>query len=63
MEAFKENRFFELKEIEPADKDKLLVRIKARLSSMHKIIFAYVHGSFIKSKKFRDIDIALFVEK
>jgi len=62
MKAFTEKRFFELKEIESADKDRLIVKIKELLSSMSNIVFAYVHGSFIKSKSFRDIDIALFAE-
>jgi len=48
--------------MESSDKEGLLVRIKELLSSMSNIIFAYVHGSFIKSKSFRDIDIALFIE-
>lgn len=63
MERFKEKRFFEPVEIDPNKKEKVLGFITEMLSSEdHKIIFAYAHGSFVTSKSFRDIDIALFIE-
>ncbi|MEW6376149.1 MAG: nucleotidyltransferase domain-containing protein [Thermodesulfobacteriota bacterium] len=63
MKDFTEKRFFEPLEVGPYEKERVLGFIKEILSSRNdKIIFAYVHGSFIKSKSFRDIDVGLFVE-
>jgi predicted nucleotidyltransferase len=62
MEAFIEKRFLTLRELRPSDKERLLNLIKEHLSPIENIIFAYAHGSFVKSGYFRDIDIAIFVE-
>jgi len=63
MKGFTEKRFFEPVEVGHYEKERLLGFIREILSSRNdKIIFAYVHGSFIKSKTFRDIDVGLFVE-
>lgn len=62
MEALREKRFFTLREVGPSDKERLLNLIKEHLSQIENIIFAYAHGSFVKSKYFRDIDIAIFID-
>jgi predicted nucleotidyltransferase len=49
-------------ELSDEEKDKLLMNLKERLKSDDEIIFAYVHGSFINRKLFRDIDVALWLK-
>ena len=60
MKTFTEKRFQPLHELGPDKKNSLVGRIKDYLLQYQEIIFACVHGSFIKSDKFRDIDIAVF---
>ena len=63
MKGFTEKRFVEPVEVGPYEKERLFGLVREILSSRNdKIILAYVHGSFIKSKSFRDIDVGLFVE-
>ena len=62
MEALTEKRFFKPIAIEPETRNKLILVIKDLLFSMDILLFAYVHGSFVKSSRFRDIDIAAFTE-
>lgn len=62
MRGIREKRFVEPIVIDPDRKKKLLDLITDILSKDNKIVFAYAHGSFVKSNRFRDIDIALFVE-
>lgn len=33
------------------------------LSQRNEILFAYLHGSFLKSKTFQDIDVAVYLEE
>lgn len=47
-------------ELGPDTKNSLVGKIKDYLLQNKDIVFACVHGSFIKSDKFRDIDIAVF---
>lgn len=44
-------------------KERLLKIIKNILSEEKNIIFAYAIGSFVKDESFRDIDIAIYVNK
>ena len=53
-----ENRFYE---INPEDKRVLIEGMKAHLLSRPDIIFAYLHGSFITDHRFRDIDVAIYL--
>ena len=62
MEALTEKRFFKPIAIEPETRNKLILVIKDLLFPMDILLFAYVHGSFVKSSRFRDIDIAAFAE-
>ncbi|MCX8116783.1 MAG: DUF86 domain-containing protein [Desulfobacterota bacterium] len=49
--------------LKPEEKEALLRLMKEALSSEALgIVFGYVHGSFVKSQTFRDIDVALFIE-
>jgi len=41
---------------------KKIKKIKEFLDSQKKIAFAYLYGSFINSKNFRDIDIAVYLK-
>ncbi len=61
MKTFTEKRFLPAHELEFEKKSRLIAQIKEYLLPMENIIFSYAHGSFIKSKQFRDIDIAIFI--
>ncbi|MDP3297192.1 MAG: nucleotidyltransferase domain-containing protein [Thermodesulfovibrionia bacterium] len=61
MKAFTEKRFLPTHELEPEAKNKVLAQIREYLLPTENIVFSYVHGSFVKYKQFRDIDIAIFV--
>ena len=63
MKTFTEKRFQPLHEIESEKKDSLIGKIKDYLLQKENIVFACLHGSFIKSEKFRDIDIAIFTSE
>lgn len=60
MKTFTEKRFRSLHELGLDKKNSLVDKIKGYLLNYMDILFAHVHGSFIKSDKFRDIDIAVF---
>jgi hypothetical protein len=62
METFTEKRFSKPMEVGLDAKNKVIGVIKDILFSIDTICFAYIHGSFIKSPSFRDIDIGVFVE-
>lgn len=51
-----------LQEIGIEAKKRLISRIEEYLVQKGNIVFAYAHGSFIKSEKFRDIDLAIFTD-
>jgi predicted nucleotidyltransferase len=61
MKAFTEKRFLPVYELEFEAKNRLIAQIREYLLPMENIIFSYVHGSFIKSRQFRDIDVAIFI--
>lgn len=44
------------------DKKKIKQKIKEALIKRDEIIFAYLHGSFIEDRPFRDIDVAIYVD-
>ena len=60
MKTFTEKRFQPLHEVGSDKKNSLVGMIKDYLLQNKDVVFACVHGSFIKSDKFRDIDIAVF---
>lgn len=45
------------------NKKKIISSLKVELSGHPEIIFAYLHGSFLEGKYFRDIDVAIFVDE
>ena len=48
-------------QISSVTKEHVTEEIKAFLRGQPDIIFAYLHGSFLKADRFRDIDMALFL--
>jgi predicted nucleotidyltransferase len=44
-------------------KDSIASQIRECLGNCPEILFAYLHGSFVASEKFRDIDVAVFLGK
>jgi len=44
-------------------KAQLREKIKSFLESRRDILFAYLHGTFIRREDFRDVDIALYLDK
>ena len=60
MSPFTEKRFLPRHTAEAEEKDRLLRAIAERLSREKDILFAYLHGSFINSSSFRDIDVGIY---
>jgi hypothetical protein len=54
----KENYF----EVTNQEKDDIFHRIEVFLEKIPDLIFAYVHGSFVSQKKFRDVDVAVYLK-
>lgn len=54
-----EGKYFQ---VSPDDKEAITEDIKAFCREQPDIIFAYLHGSFRKADRFRDIDVALFLK-
>jgi predicted nucleotidyltransferase len=57
--AVMEGKYFQ---ISPVIKERVTEQIKAVLRGQPDIIFAYLHGSFLKAERFRDIDVAVFLK-
>jgi len=53
-----ERKFFQISSV---TKERVTEEIKAFLRGQPDIIFAYLHGSFLRADRFRDIDVALFL--
>jgi predicted nucleotidyltransferase len=45
------------------ERERLVERITGVLINKHGIVFSYIYGSFLDSKPFRDIDIAIFIDE
>ena len=45
------------------EKNSIFKNIRRRLEVDKDILFAYLHGSFLRRKYFRDIDIAIWIEE
>jgi predicted nucleotidyltransferase len=58
-----EKRFFKENKIDEKRREQIIRRIKDYFLDKDDVVFAYLHGSFIESRIFRDIDIAIFVRK
>lgn len=60
MSTFREKRFLPARTADATERNKLGKAIKDRLSREPGLLFAYLHGSFVTSETFRDIDIGLY---
>jgi len=49
--------------MEMKKRDELLGRVEKHLLSRKEILFAYAHGSFLRGKHFRDLDIGVFLDQ
>ena len=63
MGAFIEKRFLPKQDLGRKQRDQISARLGERLSEKPEIIFAYIHGSFEENICFRDIDIALYLDR
>ena len=48
---------------EEKDKKELIQQLKENLIKEESIIFAYLHGSFLREEEFNDVDIALYLDE
>lgn len=46
-----------------AHKDKIIEELRYHLSEEKSIIFAYLHGSFLDTTDFNDLDIAIYLDE
>jgi len=44
------------------DREKIKKRITDFLINRKEVLFAYIHGSFIENRPFRDVDVAIYVD-
>lgn len=44
------------------EEDRILAILRDRLSVRREILFAYVHGSFLEGRSYRDVDVAVFLD-
>lgn len=61
--AMLEKRFFQENKIDEGLRERIIETIKSHISGKDDVIFAYLHGSFAESGRFRDIDLAIFIRK
>jgi predicted nucleotidyltransferase len=50
-------------EISDDEKELIKNKIKNALQERPEVMFAYLHGSFLKDDRFRDIDVAVFLKE
>jgi predicted nucleotidyltransferase len=53
----------EMNQLSENDKKEIKKKIKDILEKKTEISFAFIHGSFVKEGHFRDIDIAIFLDR
>jgi predicted nucleotidyltransferase len=63
MNAFIEKRFLPRHDLDREQRIRISALLRERLSEKPEIIFAYIHGSFEENISFRDIDIALYLDR
>ena len=63
MNAFIEKRFLPRHDLDREQRIRISALLRERLSEKTEIIFAYIHGSFEENISFRDIDIALYLDR
>lgn len=59
MAEIVEKRFREPHRLPPEEKERLVGILREELAGRRDVAFAYVHGSFVRSEAFRDIDVAV----
>ena len=52
-----------LRSIDKVSKKAVKEAIREMLKKHEEILFAYLHGSFVKKDAFRDIDVAIYLER
>lgn len=50
------------KDVSAQARDEIVAQIAQALAERPEIVFAYLHGSFVESRPFRDIDVAVWVD-
>jgi len=55
-----ESRFAKKHALDEEGRSEIRVRLAEALSAHPEVVFAYVHGSFVKEREFRDIDVAAY---
>jgi predicted nucleotidyltransferase len=63
MNAFIEKRFLPRHDLDRGQRIQISALLQERLSEKPEIVFAYIHGSFEENISFRDIDIALYLDR
>lgn len=54
---------FKFYQVEPEKREEIIQKLISLLGYKDEILFAYMHGSFLVSKNFRDIDIAVYLDE
>ena len=52
-----------MRKISPYQREKITAALKGLLEGHKEILFAYLHGSFAEGVRFRDVDVAVFVDE
>ena len=63
MASFVEKRFQAKKSLTVEEKERILAAIGEALEGELNLVFACVHGSFIKEDSFHDVDVGLFCKR
>ncbi len=58
-----ERRFLKERSIDEESKVDIVETIKNYLLHREDMVFAYLHGSFVETSSFRDIDVAIFLKR
>lgn len=45
------------------ERERLVEKVRSFVARLPEVVFAYLYGSFVESEKFRDIDVAVFLEQ
>jgi hypothetical protein len=61
MAGFREKRFQERSAVDAQRREELFSVLREELLRRPEIVFAYLHGSFVKEKDFRDIDLGIYL--
>ena len=60
LRIFEDERKFEFHSLDSKEKDKAVKLLSEALKGRRKVLLAVVFGGFVKSRMFRDIDVAVF---